>query len=58
MKSASKEAMPGIYFGLAEALRLQGEVREASSFYEKTTQSESATGTIKKLAAERLGKLR
>jgi tetratricopeptide (TPR) repeat protein len=58
LKSASKEALPGIYFGLAESLRLQGADKEALSFYEKAAADASATATIKKLATERSSALR
>lgn len=58
LKTASKGALAGIYLGLGEALRLQGEDREAREAYRSAQAHEAAPEAIKKLAGERLRALR
>jgi tetratricopeptide (TPR) repeat protein len=55
---ATPDAKAGIYFGLGEALRLQGEVDKALAMYRDAERSSAATASLKKLAAERIAALK
>ncbi len=54
---ADSAAQPGIYLGLGEAHRLQGDFKAAINAYQMAMKHESATNSIKRMSEERIAAL-